>query len=663
MNFNQKIAGKSYRADIDGLRAVAVLPVVFYHAGLGFPGGYVGVDIFFVISGYLITQIIFREINQGNFSFVDFYERRARRILPALFFMLVISSLGAWLLLLPEELSQYGKSILATLAFFANFFFSHSLGDYFASDAEFQILLHMWSLAVEEQFYIFFPFLLILSSRAGKSKLLTAFLVSSLVAILSLYLASVSLEHAPVAAFYHSPGRAWELGIGALLALGVHDVSLGKFQREIVSIIGTLFLAVAIFYYDKNTAFPGLAALAPCLGAACIIWAGRQGPNIASRILSFPPLVFVGLISYSLYLLHWPIMALLRNYTGFASLSERDAWASVTLSFLLAIFSWAVVERPFRSKRYINSKSVFVFSFGGGVIFSIFAAGVIAFGGVPSRFPAEVQSFAAGLTDRNPRRDDCFDQWPESGLCRIGDPARTPNFIFWGDSHADALMPGVDKAAVLSGHSGLFLAHGGCPPVLNIHNSDIFWAEKCQALYSRLSDALAVSSEKDGMAEISQVVLHARWSVAEKMVPLRRMDLPESASEYVGAELFNYGLGETIDLILTSGRTVVIIIGTPEFGWNVPSKLVNYARFGKPLPASPTLEKVSQMNADLLANLQKYDGDERVKVVSINDVLCADVCLAQIDGHPLYVDGNHLSAYAAEEVLARPLSERIWNAQ
>lgn len=301
-----------YRRDIDGLRAVAVLPVIFFHAGFPlFSGGFVGVDVFFVISGYLITGIILSELAAGKFSIITFYERRARRILPALFFVIAVSMILAWLWLLPGDMRDFSDSVFAVALFFSNVVFWRRT-DYFATSSELAPLLHTWSLAVEEQFYLFFPPLLILVWRFSRQHLLAVIIILS---TLSLAIAQWGVAHEPGAAFYLLPTRGWELALGSAIAIWCHKRSvptLGPAIDQTLSLLGLTLIAGSVFLYDEHTPSPGLAMLAPTIGTGLILLYAKPA-TWAARLLSLPPLVTVGLLSYSAYLWHQPLFAFARH--------------------------------------------------------------------------------------------------------------------------------------------------------------------------------------------------------------------------------------------------------------------------------------------------------------------------------------------------------------
>lgn len=301
-----------YRPEVDGLRALAVIPVILFHAGFElFSGGFVGVDIFFVISGYLITTILLVEKSAGRFSIVGFYERRARRILPALFFVILACLPFAWLWMTPDRLREFSQSIVAVTVFASNVLFWKSSG-YFDASAEEKPLLHTWSLGVEEQYYLLFPLFLILTWRLGRKN--QAWLILSM-ATISLALCEWAWRNHPMANFYLAPTRAWELLIGSLLAFAAFDRPL--YQRvterlaDALSFFGMLLVFWSIFYFDKTTPFPSLFALAPILGTALIL--GFSGAKtIAAKLLSTKWVVAIGLISYSAYLWHQPLFAFAR---------------------------------------------------------------------------------------------------------------------------------------------------------------------------------------------------------------------------------------------------------------------------------------------------------------------------------------------------------------
>jgi peptidoglycan/LPS O-acetylase OafA/YrhL len=330
-----------YRREIDGLRAVAVVPVILFHAGFAsFEGGYVGVDVFFVISGYLITSILIEDLERGRFSIARFYERRARRILPALFFMMICCVPFAWAWMVPSEFRDFSQAVIAVTLFVSNILFWQKT-DYFAPAAEENPLLHTWSLAVEEQFYIVFPLLLLVLWRFGRNPVLWSIVLLSLA---SLALAEWGSRNAPVANFFLIVPRIWELGAGAICALVLH----GRPVREntILSTLGLGLIVVSVFAFDGNTPFPSLYALAPVGGTALIVLFAGPGTPVG-RLLSLPAFVGIGLISYSAYLWHQPLFAFAR-IRSFGHVEDGLLLALAVASLGLGWLSWRFVERPFR---------------------------------------------------------------------------------------------------------------------------------------------------------------------------------------------------------------------------------------------------------------------------------------------------------------------------
>ncbi|QQZ30594.1 acyltransferase [Thiothrix subterranea] len=371
-----------YRKEIDGLRALAVLPVMLFHAGFStFGGGFVGVDVFFVISGYLITSIILAELETGTFSLAGFYERRARRILPALFFVLLACLPLAWWWLLPHELVAFGESLIAVAVFASNILFWLQT-DYFAATAEQIPLLHTWSLAVEEQYYLVFPLLMLLAWGLGKRWLLGLLAV---IALLSLGWSEWLWRNSVEANFYLIPSRAWELLVGALAAFywQKHPFPQG-ILAQIGSLLGIALLAYAVLFFNEGMPFPSLYALVPTLGAVLLIVFATPATWVG-QLLAFPPLVRVGLISYSAYLWHQPVFVFAR-LQALEEPSQSVMAALIALSLGLAWFSWRFVEKPFRNRQRFTRTQVFAWALVGSVLFIAVGAVLVLTDGFAGRF-------------------------------------------------------------------------------------------------------------------------------------------------------------------------------------------------------------------------------------------------------------------------------------
>jgi peptidoglycan/LPS O-acetylase OafA/YrhL len=441
-----------YRPDIDGLRAVAVLLVLGFHVNAPqLRGGFVGVDVFFVISGYLIAGIIARQIDQGRFTIAGFYERRARRILPALFVVLAASAALASFYLLPGELVAYGKSLVGASFSYSNFYFAFN-SSYFDEPAQMKPLLHTWSLAVEEQFYLLLPILLLLAAR-WKTRTRSAVL---LLLVASSFAWSVWASYRnPVDAFYLPMSRAWELMLGSILAVGSVPAIRPRWAREGAALLGLAAIVYAATSFTNETPFPGAWALLPCGGCFLMIAAGRHGGSLTAKVLSWRPVTFVGLISYSVYLYHWPLIVFTRM--GFLPWIPRGnrsyAVTILVASLLLGTLSWLLVERPFRTGVFKKMSRPQLFgTCAGGIAFAS-SLGLIAIlsGGLPSRFPPRAIQIASQLDEPvEVRRGVCFidgatrfeDFRPDA--CMHFDAAKK-NYLLLGDSHSAALWYGLSN--------------------------------------------------------------------------------------------------------------------------------------------------------------------------------------------------------------------------
>lgn len=460
-----------YRADIDGLRTLAVVPVVLFHAGLGFSGGFVGVDIFFVISGFLITGILHDGMKAGTYSVTGFYDRRIRRIFPALLVVTVMVLASASVLLMPSDFQATAKSALWSSVFLSNFHFYAQTG-YFMEAAELSPLLHTWSLSVEEQFYVVFPLVLWLAHRFLRSagRLL---MLLSVIAAISFALSVIAVRSTPEAAFYLSHNRIWELMTGSMLAVAVREGLTSRISARpaIANGAGALGLALivwAVFSYSASTPFPGAAALAPCLGAVLLIWSGASGTAaVANRLLALPPMVFIGRISYSLYLWHWPVFVFARYGREVAPVAaEMLVWVGVSVA--LAILSWRFIEQPFRDRqRFPDPLKVLAAGALATALVAGTSAGISSARGFPSRLDPELRKLikARYMHDRR----DCHRVTPSrmrrGDICIRGAETGEPSFVLAGDSHADAASPAIFAAAEALGLRGYQYTAAGFRPM------------------------------------------------------------------------------------------------------------------------------------------------------------------------------------------------------
>jgi len=532
-----------YRSEIDGLRALAVIPVILFHAGIQiFSGGYVGVDVFFVISGYLITSIILSELSDGSFSFIGFYERRARRILPALFFMMAVCLPFAWFWLLPHELKGFSQSLVAVTTYTSNIYFWITTG-YFEIAAELRPLLHTWSLAVEEQYYLLFPVFLSIGMRWSRKGIICILI---LLALFSIFLAQYLSELRPSFAFYLLPTRIWELLVGTLLAFyfqSDHEVDKKGFISEFGSIIGICLLLYAIFCFDKQTPFPGFYALIPVLGAALVIIYAHQD-TLVGKVLSTKLLVSIGLISYSLYLWHQPIFAFSRSILTEES-NQFPMIFLVAFIFPLAYLSWKYVERPFRDRAKFTRKKIFLYS----LAWSIFFIAIGLIGQFTNGFLTKGQAAVLAYNEYNNEKEDigrlgnCFlgqEDGPEkyTSVCFASDSKNST--LIWGDSHAAALAFGLREA---NPNLSQFTA-SGCPPILGE-------TIKTRPLCKRTNDYIADQIKR---LKPSRIFLYANWDAYGDQKP-------------------SVNLIKTVEYIrsVSPSSEITLIGGTPQFKPSLPT--------------------------------------------------------------------------------------------
>lgn len=504
------------------MRALAVLPIIFNHARIpGFSGGFIGVDIFFVISGFLITQILIRDVNNGAYSIAEFYRRRILRIFPALFLMLAVVTAVAIIATTPNELVRYARSLIAAVLFMSNIQFYIDTG-YFSDVASSRPLLHSWSLAVEEQYYIIWP--LLVAFVAARGRRLTWIVLGGVVAI-SLIAACWALSRDPNAVFYLLPFRAWELGIGGLLALAP-TVRAPRLALELLSAAGIAVLLICIRTYTHIMAFPGAAALAPCLATAAIIYAGSN--TLGGRLLAVAPLRFFGRISYSLYLWHWPVITFAALWLLLRPLDPLVMAGQVVVGIMLGTASYYLVERA--PRRWLASLATpRVLGWGAAAIMAGAGAGgaILYAQGFPGRYPADLLA-TAQIVDTNEdegyRRGRCFltkdaDQF-DVAACMPAPAGSAPRIALVGDSAAAHLWPGL--AAVGARYQLLQATMAGCPPQIGHERRNL----PCTRFFTQIFQSLA------GHDRVDAVLLAGNWQdkdptlIEATLTRLKTMNLP-----------------------------------------------------------------------------------------------------------------------------------------
>ncbi len=621
-----------YRAEIDGLRAVAVLPVILFHGAVaGFAGGFVGVDVFFVISGYLITTILLNDLEHGSFSILKFYERRARRILPALFFVVLACLPFAWRWMLPSQMEDFGASLISVAFFVSNIFFWQT-SDYFAASAELKPMLHTWSLAVEEQYYILFPPLLYLVWKWRPKWILPSFIIGF---VASLLLAHWLTQTDPSASFYLSPTRFWEILAGSICAYVLKNHTIP--ESDIGGSIGLALIALSVGVFTENTPNPGVWTVLPILGTALIVLFARGG-TFTAKVLGFGPLVWIGTLSYSAYLWHQPLLAFAR----IRFVSEPHGWFLFSLifaTFALSWLSWKFVEQPFR----VNSS----FSFSRGTIFTTSGVALVALialglslamsNGLPQRTTpaggtfAQITAVEASLAPNPGLSFDCV----QDGLT-LSDTCRTspsPSVALWGDSYAMHLAPALQASPTHQDFIQLTVSSCGPFPGLAIKNDDTYWKD-CMAFND---DALHWITETD---HITTVVLSAAFlPFLHPLFDRNDTTIPQD----IVHETLVKNLQSTSQHLRSHGKSVLIVSPPPQNGISLGRCFLSQQVIGpSAAPCDFSEDKQTLRNRNISAVLKEIESE--ISVIWLDQFLCHDgLCKTTLDSTSVYRDSGHLS--------------------
>jgi peptidoglycan/LPS O-acetylase OafA/YrhL len=656
----------AHRLEIDGLRALAVIPVILFHGGFApFSGGYVGVDVFFVISGFLITSIILEERRAGVFSMAGFYERRARRILPALFFAMAVCIPVAWVWMLPKELASFGQSLVAVSLFVSNMFFWRTSG-YFDLAADQKPLLHTWSLGVEEQFYLIFPLVIALFWRLGAGRLLTFLVAMSLVS----FLASdwMLSEHA-VGSFFLAPTRAWELFAGSLLAItqapdAAHE-SLSRYVLEGLGALGLALILVPVFIYDASTPFPGRYATLPVIGTVLVLtFAGTR--TWTGRLLTLRPMLWIGGISYSAYLWHQPLFAFAR----LISANRPARWLFGLLAFVavgIAHISWRFVERPFRDRRNWSRRAILVWSVSTSVLFVVVGVAFVLTRGAPNRWSRDVQQVL--IPEKSPI-EGCprVNAWLR--VCRLGALDKRGSVVLVGDSHAFAIAPALSEALARENKSG-YLLHTDCFPIAGMFDS----REPLTAEHrSFCAEANRRLREFTGRPEVTAVIVAIRWTL--RLYPMgSAIDAPGFDNQEGGVEDVAYRRSGVFDteghwtdspvqkeqvlLAYLDGfaavKRTVLLYPIPEVGWtparlNLDAVALHRSPF-RDISTSEARITVRNAEAERLLDTERSPNVRRVRPKELFcNIIIEHRCAVQAQGTLYYYDDNHLSMPGARLV-------------
>lgn len=621
------VSSHKYRPDIDGLRAIAVLPVMLYHFGFLYisgvpvaPGGYVGVDVFFVISGYLITGIIYDEMSSGRYSLAAFYARRVARIFPALILVYVVTLLGAIHYLLASEVESLRDSLWASLLFSSNIFFWMSSG-YFDAGLQGSPLLHTWSLSVEEQFYVIFPFIIYALRSAPRRVMLTAIGVMCLASFVYAQHLVATGSSTP---FYWVHTRAWELGLGAILAISKGSIQGGRAIRNVLGSAGLAMIVLSVILYDSHIPFPGVAALPPALGAALVIWGGATPGTYSARILTLWPFKWTGLLSYSLYLWHWPLVVL---YKSDHVLNKPAGLALFVLCFVLAWVTWKYVEQPFRSQAVRSSPNGAVI-IAGGVSFGCVA---LLAGATPylhrlhwgsNEYVLAMEQYAATYDHDTPMRSgECFinSRYPEAkkletGACLAIDKQRR-NVLLVGDSHAAQLVQSLSSA--YPDVNFLQATSAGCLPL--VQNARL-GSGACKRVMEKVFLEFLPSVRLDA------VIMAGRWAASDVA-----------------------SVADTVKAISRSASKIVVVGRNVEYQAALPRLLARSQMTGDTdLPARQRSRVPAQVENAFLAS--KFGAN--ATYFSMQNALCTPECRTVTGaGEPVNFDDNHLSTAGADEVV------------
>jgi peptidoglycan/LPS O-acetylase OafA/YrhL len=646
LTFQSTVARSSqYRADIDGLRAVAVLSVLFFHTKIpGFPGGFVGVDVFFVISGYLITSIIAKDMFQEKFSFLAFYERRMRRIFPAIFFLLFSCTLIAAVLLAPSDFVVFARTMIAATCFLSNFYFlSHAkAGGYFANLSDLQPLLHTWSLAVEEQFYLLFPAVLLILIKWAKQRAAQFLFLLALASFLfSVWLTPRNQS----ASFYMLLPRSWELLMGSLLAMKAVPPISPRWLREIAGTSGLVLIICADVFYTNQTPFPGLSALPPCVGAWLVIYAGEQGSSWANTVLTFPPLVFIGVISYSLYLWHWPLIVF-SQYFLLGDLSRSATIAVLAGSVLMAFISFEFVESRFRGRNAVFSRGqIFSLGFAATGASLILGAIVLRTDGVPQRYDASIRNIVIENASRRYDFEKTCANWktnPRSladiNFCNFG-PGASRKILFWGDSHVQQLYPVVRhlyQSGALRDRGVVFAIANSCPPFQ--HMNDPRAGFHCDAFANLLM-------QRSEMNDIDTVFMgfSTWWAyIQDGICPWENGKCVSGTAPEAIRRVSLSELSGQIQRLRRDGKTVIICLPFPIYDQAIPYLEIRnavFSRFGFTRTANDSTSPAFRqqiLETSLAAGAEIFDPRQS---------LCTNgACITQINCVSIYIDNNHIAA-------------------
>jgi peptidoglycan/LPS O-acetylase OafA/YrhL len=648
-----------FRKDVNGLRAVAVIPVIIYHFKPEYcPGGYIGVDVFFLISGFIITKVILKEIEKGSFSLIHFYAKRIRRILPALICMICGTLLIGAFFLPPQTYRSLSNQSIAAFLPFSNLYYYLKQGYFQSSEYQYP-LLHTWSLAVEEQFYLAYPLLLTIAFRFFSKYIKNFFFI---ILGFSISIAIYLIDDNNLS-FYMPFTRAWEFLIGATLAANIIPEVKSRLSSNVLSYLGVICIILSYIIFSNKDTCPTLYAPISLIGTSLIIHSGNSHKSHIYEALSFKPITFIGIISYSLYLWHWPIFVFYQKYK-IEELSFPDLSIVSLLTIIVSYLSWKLIEVSFRNKT--SDKKTYLYASITIFTLCLFAFCIRINAGFPQRFPKETLHYLDQTTRDNIYSDALRNREKPYNIDEnfiYGSIQKTPQYAIWGDSHADAIVMKVDDIFRKHDKSFKLIAMGGTPPILNYHKQD---------KKNKFSQAAYNSIIED--KKIKEVIIFCRWSVyiygkesnlgpAENYSTHNYLSQDTSSIEEQEA-LFKDRLNKTVLSLIEKGKKVTLLGPVPSVGYKVP-ELCFYCK-QRDLPITHFFTEAlyyDQRNSFVISVLKNLSKNKDITYIPIDDIYRRGEKMRIVDktGMPLYYDDDHPNSIAAQlisEKLERVLFEK-----
>ena len=676
----------TYRKDIDCLRGISVLAVILYHFKFDyFSGGYLGVDIFFVISGFLITSIILEEISLEKFSLINFYERRIRRLFPALIVVIITTSFLFEIVFLETEIKKLVVSIISTILFYANFYFQ-DIGSYFSPLNEQQPLLHTWSLSIEEQFYLIFPIFLVLFFK----KINLAFILIILFALFSISLSQfggnlkfsypyvenhLSFFALPQFAFYFTLTRIWEILVGCLLALFLFN-NKKNFENRYLVLLGYLLIVLSILFFDRNTLHPSIITLIPITGTLLVLLYSSENFNESGVFVIFNNYILlkIGLISYSLYLWHQPIYQFF-NQIYFIDTNNLVKFFIIFLLLILSFFSFKFIEQPFRDKRKISQKNIFIFYILSTILIILFCLYSLYLRDFSKKYSAlvyDISNFSKYYENNNFNCSTSAENYiSPNNACILGNEQKTELALI-GDSHLDIISKELKKELTLLGVSAYQFSYGGCVPSLNlkVYNDKRYI---CNKYFTEVLNKLK------NEPNIKKIVLFSRWSFNLKGERFNNKEggieignghyfIPINSDVLVKKKIRQEEILKNIEIFIKKiknlDKDIYIVMPTPEMGWEVPNNLARILHYKNKIEKntlSISKKVFDERNSEIYKFFSNLKQNYNLNLIYPNDIFCDNLkCFSHKNNIPLFFDDDHLSIEGSK-LLSKKIINHIYS--